>query len=109
MIAEGRWRRLGVLVRHLPRHSATSQAINGPAVAEWGQTEELLASVVDVLVAVNSRKGARSWTYPRPGTERDEGVKTVRSKRRHNLTSDELRARLAAKWAQGDLEVTSSL
>lgn len=94
-----------MLVRYLPRHSATSQAINGPAVAEWGQTEELLASIVDVLVAVNSRKGARAWTYPRPGVER-EGVRTVRPKK--TRSAEELRAVLAEKWARGDREVADS-
>lgn len=70
-------------------------------MAEWGQTEELLASIVDVLVAANSKKGARSWTYPRPGVE-PEGVRSIKPKK--TRTPEELRAVLAEKWARGDEE-----
>ena len=73
-------------------------------MAEWGQTEELLASIVDVLVAANSRKGTR-WTYPRPGVEPD-GVRTVKPKK--TRTKEELQAVLAEKWARGDREVAGN-
>jgi hypothetical protein len=69
--------------------------------ADWGQLEELVASVIDVLVAVNSSK-RQSWSYPRPGVE-DERVRRFKS-RRPASSSAELRARLAAKWAIGDAE-----
>lgn len=46
------WRRLRVLLRYLPRESAYVQAVVGVR-AQWGETEHLLASVVDALQAGN--------------------------------------------------------
>lgn len=46
------YRRLGVLLAHLPRESAYVQAVAGP-VALWGQTEHLLATIVDTIVQLN--------------------------------------------------------
>lgn len=46
------WRRLGVLLRELPRDSATAKALYGPRV-EWSDTEYLLAGVVDLLAQGN--------------------------------------------------------
>ncbi|NEA37795.1 hypothetical protein [Streptomyces sp. SID11385] len=45
-------RRLALLIRHLPRDSATVRATEGEA-AEWSVTDYLLAAVVDHLAAAN--------------------------------------------------------
>ncbi len=42
------WRRLELLIRHLPRDSATVRRIHGPP-PPWSVTDHLLASVIDVL------------------------------------------------------------
>lgn len=46
------WRRLRVLLGHLPRESAFVQADRGQS-ARWGELEHLVASVIDVLQAGN--------------------------------------------------------
>ncbi|WP_299532170.1 hypothetical protein [uncultured Streptomyces sp.] len=45
-------RRLAILIKHLPRDSATIRDTDGEA-AEWGVTDYLLAAVVDHLAAAN--------------------------------------------------------
>ncbi|MDQ0794578.1 hypothetical protein [Streptomyces sp. B1I3] len=45
-------RRLAILIKHLPRDSATIRDTDGDA-AEWGVTDYLLAAVVDHLAAAN--------------------------------------------------------
>lgn len=40
------WRKLRVLVQHLPAESATAQAVSGHTA--WTQGDELLATLVDV-------------------------------------------------------------
>lgn len=46
------WRRLGVLLRYLPRGSAYMQAIFGDR-ARWGPTDYLLASLIDIVQVGN--------------------------------------------------------
>ncbi len=46
-------RRLGVLIRHLPRDSALVTALND-GQPMWGSTEHLLADLWALLVKVNS-------------------------------------------------------
>lgn len=65
-------RRLAVLVKHLPRDSATLQDIHGEAV-HWSVTDYLLASVVDQLAeanwmfaTVNRDEDAEPLEYPKP-------------------------------------------
>lgn len=68
------YRRLRVLLAHLPREAAYVQAVLGES-ASWGQTEHLLATVADVLVRLNHNfVQSRSTTripdpkpFPRPG------------------------------------------
>lgn len=60
-----------MLLKHLPRESATVQAVHGPVV-RWGPTEYLLARAVDLLAAGNwqragSKKNPRPKPIPRPG------------------------------------------
>ncbi|CAL9530388.1 hypothetical protein [Streptomyces sp. enrichment culture] len=65
-------RRLAVLVRHLPRDSATLRAMHGEAV-EWTVTDYLLAAAVDQLAeanwmfaTVNRDEDAEPLEYPKP-------------------------------------------
>ncbi len=70
------WRRLAVLVRHLPRDSAVGRAVSGEA-ALWGVTDYLLANIADLLAGANWQRqnaGASSHSpkpdpVPRPGTD----------------------------------------
>ncbi|WP_371579879.1 hypothetical protein [Streptomyces sp. NBC_01314] len=75
-------RRLAVLVKHLPRDSATLQDIHGEA-SHWSVADYLLASVVDQLAeanwmfaTVNRDEDADPLDYPqpvpRPATAEDE-------------------------------------
>ena len=96
------WRRLAVLVAHLPRESATVRAQHGEVV-EWGATEHLLAHVVDLLAASNwQRAQQRSKTritrpkpLPRPGDKR--GAKIGRTTK----PAGEVKAWLASMSAEG--------
>ncbi|GAA3769479.1 hypothetical protein GCM10023083_03560 [Streptomyces phyllanthi] len=61
-----------MLVKHLPRDSATLQNIHGDAV-HWSVTDYLLASVVDQLAeanwmfaTVNRDEDAEPLEYPKP-------------------------------------------
>lgn len=65
-------RRLAVLIRHLPRDSATLDGLHGEA-AQWSVTDYLLASVVDQLAeanwmfaTVNRDEDAEPLEYPKP-------------------------------------------
>lgn len=75
-------RRLAILIKHLPRDSATIRDTDGEA-AEWGVTDYLLAAVVDHLAAANwmfsvvngdgeSDPPEQPVPVPRPG-DADEG------------------------------------
>lgn len=97
------WRRLGVLIRQLPREAATVQAVAG-ADARWGDVEHLLAGIFDVLNVHNwqyaaahapkGKKPKRPKPLPRPGT------KSAPS-RRTRLTPAQIRARLEAQRRRG--------
>lgn len=80
-------RRLAVLVKHLPRDSATLQELHGEA-ALWSVTDYLLASVVDqiaeanwMFATVNRDEDAEPLEYPqpvpRPATGEDEPTATA--------------------------------
>ncbi|WP_328838891.1 hypothetical protein [Streptomyces europaeiscabiei] len=65
-------RRLAVLVKHLPRDSATLQDIHGEA-SHWSVADYLLANVVDQLAeanwmfaTVNRDEDADPLDYPQP-------------------------------------------
>jgi hypothetical protein len=86
-LARGRlsWRRLEVLIAHLPRESETVRVLVGDQ-AEWGAVEHLLAAAVDALHAANwqrsGRKGAKRPTpIRRPGDKGTADVKTYRPSR----------------------------
>lgn len=94
------WRRLGVLIRQLPREAATTRAAAGEAAA-WGDAEHLLASIVDVLNAANWQRSGkqnapRPKPLPRPGVKKP-GETTFGTK---SMSIDEYkrhRARRAAR------------
>lgn len=97
------WRRLGVLIRQLPRDAATVQAAAGPT-ARWGDVEHLLAGIFDALNVHNwqyatvhapkGKKPKRPKPLPRPGTQRAPS-------RRTQLTPAQIRARLDAQRRRG--------
>lgn len=60
-----------MLVRYLPRESATVREVGGPET-EWGVTEHMLATVIDALNGANWQRAAnknspRPRPVPRPG------------------------------------------
>jgi len=84
------WRRLRVLIQHLPADSSLSKAMNGEA-AEWGTAEYLLANVCDGVAALvwqggNPKKNPKPKPLQRPGDRR--------SKRKRQVPLDEMRRRL---------------
>lgn len=93
------WRRLGVLIRQLPREAATVQAVSG-AAARWGDVEHLLAGIFDAVqlhnwqyAAAHAPKGKRP---PRPRPLARPGTDSAPS-RRTGLTPRQIRARLEAQ------------
>jgi len=82
------------LIRHLPRESATQQALHGEA-ALWGLPEQLLAGIFDVLQNANwqrqgDKRAPRPKPYPRPGVSSPGEKRYGRSK----YTIAELQRRL---------------
>jgi hypothetical protein len=74
------WRRLAVLLRHLPREAATVQAQHGDKVA-WGTTEYLLAAAVDALNVANwQRQRKKGAKRPKPITRPGDGPKKYGTK-----------------------------
>lgn len=59
------WRRLGLLIRHLPSDSATYAEIHGPQAA-WRVTDYLLANVADQLAGANWQRGGGKGRRPQP-------------------------------------------
>lgn len=96
------WRRLRVLIQHLPPESATWTALrNGmseedlaeqaekgePEKGRWSQVEQLLAVIADrvarlehVLISVNTEKKAQRPKAPEP--IRRPGAKPIRAKQK---------------------------
>lgn len=84
------WRRLGVLVKHLPAESATKTALRNAVPVEqlkdavevadygpWSQTDMLLAELIDVArwlqwakTKASEKVDTAPKPYPRPGVER---------------------------------------
>jgi len=63
------WRRLDILVEHLPATSSLRLRTVGPQ-ASWNTSEYLLALIVDLLAGANwqrSGKGRKPRPIPRPG------------------------------------------
>jgi hypothetical protein len=87
------WRRLGVLIKHLPPESATKTSIRNATPVEqlqavvddsetkygaWSQTDMLLAQLIDLVTwlqwaktkAADTRPNEPPKPYPRPGVQR---------------------------------------
>lgn len=75
-----------MLVRALPPESVTARALHGDR-ADWGVTEHLLATAIDVLNAANwQRSGDKKLARPKPLPRPTD--------KRNRLTPDEIRDRL---------------
>lgn len=93
-----------MLLRHLPRDSAYVQAVNGER-ARWGDTEHLLAGIIDVLQAGNYLttrahfKGNQQPPKPmrRPGDRPAVDGKRVGNRSRTNAEM----AEILARWRAG--------
>ena len=64
------WGDIKTIIRQSPRTSALSRHVNGD-IAAWGETDYLLAELIDVVSAVSWQLGGDSKTprpkpYPRP-------------------------------------------
>lgn len=58
-----------VLLKNLPRSSATARAVHGPDLPEWGVTEHLLANLLDVarwLQWSKTEDGEKNRNHPEP-------------------------------------------
>lgn len=96
------WRRLGVLVRHLPHDSAIARAVHGEQ-ADWGPVEHLLAGVIDRLEVANwqranhgAKKAAQSKPpkpMPRPGQAQKQQARRTDTYARLQEQRGRLRAR----------------
>lgn len=99
------WRRLVVLLNHLPRESAYVQAVGGDRL-KWGDTEHLLAGVIDQQQVTNylltraNFKSNRAAPKPirRPGDtlERDRSNGSTLGNRKY--TETEMR-RILDSWS----------
>lgn len=82
------FRRLSVLLSHLPRDSSFVRAVAGEA-ARWGDLEHLVASVIDALQGTNylltaQAAGKRKVKVPRPIPRPGQ------AERRHAMTPAQL-------------------
>lgn len=105
------WRRLSVLLRHLPRDAATTQQMLGE-VARWGTVEHLLAALLDaahtgnwLAVRVAGGKAPKPTPVRRPGDVPDDDARTVIAPARPR-TPDEIAAIFAAAGESTQLTVT---
>jgi hypothetical protein len=62
-------RKLWIRIKHLPRGSAFQRALTGDA-ARWGETEHLLAQLIDTLHAANGS----DYRVPRPGSPEERAA-----------------------------------
>lgn len=63
-----------MLIRYLPRESATVRAQHGDTVA-WGATEHLLAAAVDALRVANWQRTGKKAGRPKPIVRPGHGPK----------------------------------
>ena len=102
------WRRLGVLLTHLPRESSYVQAVGGER-ARWGDVEHLLAGVIDVVqignfytqVLASNRQFKDAPKPPKPFMR--PGDKPARTGKRvgdRSYTQAQMRA-ILDRWRKG--------
>lgn len=87
------WRRLKSLVAGLPRQAAVVRAALDDG-ADWGVTDHLMASVVDLLSSANWQRGGGKGARPKPVTRPGGRTKGNRLGRPSPMTPDEVRAHL---------------
>lgn len=102
------WRRLGVLVRQLPKESATHRSVD-PEAAAWTLEAHLLALAVDVANVGNwqraQKKGAsKPKQIPRPGVGKARGK--TRKFGGAGMSIDDMRAKHEAMVALAEEVVT---
>lgn len=97
------WRRLKVLIRQLPRESATARSQIGP-VAEWTVGEYLLAALLDTARHGNWQRGGGKGQRPRPVPRPTERPIQMG---RTNRSSAEVKNYLARFRPQRDEAVTN--
>lgn len=85
------YRRLTVLIRYLPKDSATMQQILGREFASWDVTDYLLAAVVDVLQGANWQRGGGKGQRPKPLPRPKSKVEIEEHNRRHVANEARLR------------------
>jgi hypothetical protein len=86
------YRRLTVLIEHLPRDSATLQKLLGHEYVSWGPTEHLLAVVVDVLQGANWQRSGGKGSKPKPLPRPKSKVQVEEHNRKHADQQERLRA-----------------
>lgn len=91
------WRRLLVLLRHLPTDSASVRAVD-PERALWGLGEQLLAGVADSVRGGNWQRGGGKGSKPRPIPR--PGVGPTETVRRHGQRPRRPPAEVAAYLAR---------
>lgn len=104
------WRRLAVLLRHLPRESAYVQAVGGDTV-RWGDSEHLLAGILDVVqignfytqVLASDRRLKGDPKPPKPLERPGDRKKRAKASR----TVAQIAGTLEA-WREGRLEMTET-
>ena len=99
------WRRLGVLIEHLPRESATVRSVRGEA-AEWMPGDYILALIADLVAAGNWQRSQnprlpRPKPIPRPGQKADDGNRIGTP-----IPLPEMK-KLAERWMRGGLPGTT--
>lgn len=89
-----------MLIRQLPRESATVRAVNG-AAAEWGLAERLAAMAVHQLAGANWQRGGGKG--PRPKLIGPPNENAQRQFGGAAIPLDEARD-LFARWRAGDVD-----
>lgn len=98
------WRRLGVLIRHLPRDSATRNETLGE-FQDWSRADHLTASVIDALlmlswVTAGNKKARKPDPVTRPGAALSRRTSLPGPEIEHRLL--EQRRRRERRHADGD-------
>lgn len=103
------YRRLGVLLKALPRESLVVREISGP-VAEWSQLEHLMATMVDELrglcyayVSAHSGKGKKP---PKPNPIVRPGMDRTK-KKQTKMSLSEMKQKLhGTQWVDAGVDRT---
>ena len=86
------YRRLTVLIEHLPRESATLQQMLGADYVAWGATEHLLALLADILQGANWQRSGGKGSKPKPLPRPRSKVQVEEHNRKHADQQERLAA-----------------